>query len=405
MPKKFFDIIPPEIAKESLPLQKSEVHPKKFPFFAKVLISCFGFLILIGFLGLLFFPKVEIEIWPKTEILTLKEKIKININEKEENFEERVILGESFSNQKSASKEFSSSGKFLKKEKSRGTITVYNAYSTSSRKLVPSRFVSADGKLFWSVEGVTIPGAGEVQVEVVAAEAGEEYNIGPSTFALPALAGSPMYTTIYGKSFSPMTGGFIGETAQVTKEDLEKAENILTDELKKESRNFLTTALPAGFVLLEETISQEVGEIKSSLEAGAEAESFNSQGEVKSEGVGFKKSDLEDFAKYFLRLNIIEDKEIQEQSLEVNYFLESADLEAGEVALNLEIKAKVYSSIDEQGLKKALLGKNLKEARIFLENMPQLTKIEIKSWPFLKRKIPEDMEKVEIKLNLNRVDQ
>ena len=73
--------------------------------------------------------------------------------------------------------------------------------------------------------------------------------------------------------------------------------------------------------------------------------------------------------------------------------------------MNLEIKAKVYSSIDEQGLKKALLGKNLKEARIFLENMPQLTKIEIKSWPFLKRKIPEDMEKVEIKLNLNRVDQ
>jgi len=37
--------------------------------------------------------------------------------------------------------------------------------------------------------------------------------------------------------------------------------------------------------------------------------------------------------------------------------------------------------------------------------MPQLTKIEIKSWSFLKRKIPEDMEKVEIKLNLNRVDQ
>lgn len=407
MPKKFFDIIPPEMAKKITAPSESKIHTKKFPLFAKGLIFCFGLLIIIIFF---FFPKVEIEIWPKTEILNLEEKVKITINKKEGNFEERIILGEVFSNQKSASQEFSASGKVLKKEKAEGIIKVYNAYSTSSRSLVSSRFVSADGRLFWSVKKVTIPAAryekgklipGEVDVEVAAAEPGEAYNIEPTTFALPALAGSPLYTTIYGKSFSPMTGGFISEVAQVTQEDLEKAEKTLTEDLKKQSRDFLRTSLPQGFVLLEETISQEVIDTKSSLQAGAEAESFNFQGEVKSEGIGFKKSDLEDFAKYFLGLNITEDKKMQEQSLEVNYSIESIDLDAGEVVLNLEIKAKVYSDINEEDLKKALLGKTLKEARIFLGNLPQLTKIEIKSWPFLKKKIPEDIEKVEIKLRID----
>lgn len=418
MGKKFFDIIPPKEI-NSLRSEKKEekIRPvrKKKRFFLKSLVYCSVLLILVIILGLFFFSKVEVEIWPETEILNLEENLVVDLNVEIPVFDEKIIPGKVFSNEKSASQEFSASGKVLKEEKATGVIRVYNAHSTFSRTLVPSRFVSADGKLFWSLKKIVIPGAryekgklvpGEIDIEVQAAEPGEDYNIGPSTFALPALAGSSLYTTIYGRSFSDMSGGFIGEVLQISQEDLERAEIALTEELKKQSREFFKTTVPKDFLLLNETISQEIIEANSSLEAGTQAESFAFQAKIKSEGIGFKRSDLENFAKNCINLNMPEGTILQEESLEISHFLLEQEIdeegkEEGKVVLNLEIKAKVYSDIDLDKLKKALLGKSLKEARIFLENLPEVTKVELKSWPFLKNKIPEDMEEVEVKLILD----
>lgn len=414
MGKKFFDIIPPEeISFPRSEKREEKIRPvrKKKRFFLKSLVFCFVLLILVIISGFFLFSKVEVEIWPETEILNLEENLVIDLNVEIPVFDEKIIPARVFSNEKSASQEFFASGKILKEEKATGVIRVYNAYSTSSRTLVPSRFVSADGKLFWSVKKIVIPGAryekgklvpGEIDVEVQAAEPGEDYNIGPSTFALPALAGSSLYTTIYGRSFSDMSGGFIGEASQISQEDIEGAEIALTEELKKQSREFFKTTVSKDFVLLDETISQEIIEASSSLEAGTEAESFVFQVKIKSEGIGFKRSDLENFAKSRINLNMPEGTILQEESLEINHFLLEQEIdEEGKIVLSLEIKAKVYSDIDLDKLKKALLGKSLKEARIFLENLPGVSKVELKSWPFLKSKIPEDMEEIEVRLMLD----
>ncbi len=427
MAKKFFDIIPPkkiDFSPGKIKLKK-ETKPSRIPSsreiltpeggsFKRIFFKSFVFLlillVLVGGFGFFFLSKAEIEIWPETDTLSLEETLSVDLEIKEPDFEAKVIPGKTFSDQKSVSQEFSASGKVLKEEKATGIIQVYNEYSTSPRTLVPSRFVSTDGKLFWSLKRITIPGAryekgklvpGEIDVEVQAAEAGEDYNIGPSTFALPALAGSPLYTTIYGRSFSPMAGGFKGEISQVLQEDLEQAEKILVEKVRKDSRDFLKRSLPSDFVLLDETISQEIVEANSLVEAGAEVGSFDFQVKVNSEALGFKKSDIENFAKNYISLNTPESKKIQEESLEINYFPESIDLESGKIVLNLEIKAKVYSDIDLTELKKALLGKSREEVKIFLENLTQITKIEIKSWPFLKKKAPENMNKIELKLNLD----
>jgi len=423
MPKKFFDIIPPKKI-DSFP-EKAELKGKTKPprtprvratltsggksfkrIFFKSFVLLLVLLVLVGGFGFFFFSKVEIEIWLETDALSLEETLTIDLEIKEPDFEAKVIPGKTFSDQKSASQEFSASGKVLKEEKATGVIRVYNEYSTSPRTLVPSRFISTEGKLFWSLQRITIPGGkyekgklipGEIDVEVQAAEAGEDYNIGPSTFALPALAGSPLYTTIYGESFAPMISGFKGEVSQVLQEDLEQAENILVERVKKDSKDFLERSLPSDFVLLDETISQEIVEANSSVEAGAEVESFYFQVKVNSEALGFKKPDMENFAKSCINLDIPEGKKIQEENLEINYFPESIDLESGKVVLNLEIKAKVYSDIDLTELKKALLGKSREEVKIFLENLAEITKIEIKSWPFLRKKAPENINKIELR--------
>ena len=400
------------------------VKPKRF--FSKGIFFFLVFLGLITVSAFVFFYNIKIEIWPKTDILDLKTSVTIdsNIGKSDSVFwlEQKVIFGKVFSDQRSASENFSTSGKMLKEVKARGIIRIYNNYSTSPRALVPSRFVSANGKLFWSVQKITIPGAryergklipGEIDVEVQAAEPGEDYNIEDTTFALPALAGSSLYTAIYGKSFSPMKGGFKGEVPQATQEDLEKAKNILADKLKKESREFLKASLPADFVLLDEAISQGIIESNSSVLALAEAESFDLQVKIKSEGIGFKRADIENFSKDFIMANIPRDQEreivgyesfipvkkIEEGSLGTNYSL-AIELESGKMTLDLKIGAKIYSDIDLIKLKEALRGKSLKESRVFLDNLPRVTKIEIKCWPVWRRRAPEELDRIEIKLRL-----
>lgn len=458
MPRKFYDIIPPKGIKtfkrqieqkkpthsqerdvsdselKEIKFEKEidvssqhveEVKPKRF--FSKSIFFFLVFLGLISISAFVFFYNIKIEIWPKTNILGLETSVIIDSNiEKSDSFwlEQKVIFGKVFSDQRSASENFSTSGKMLKEVKARGIIRIYNNYSTSPRALVPSRFVSANGKLFWSVEKITIPGAryergklipGEIDVEVQAAEPGEDYNIEATTFALPALAGSPLYTAIYGKSFSSMKDGFKGEVPQATQEDLEKAKNILADKLEKESREFLKASLPADFVLLDEAISQGIIESNSSVLALAEAESFDSQVKIKSEGIGFKRADIENFSKDFIMANIPRDQEeeiaigyeffipvkkIEEVSLEINYSPRLIELESGKMTLDLKIGAKIYSDIDLIKLKEALRGKSLKESRVFLDNLPQVTKIEIKCWPVWRRRAPEELDRIEIKLRL-----
>ena len=413
MVKKFYDIIPP---KEFIPRENNKINNREKErknHFLRNLIFFVFILTSLSLVGFFFFSKTKIEIWPKKEILSFEKTVLIDLKTTSIDFDNNVIPGQILRDQKFLSKEYSASGKTTKQGKARGTIRIYNSYSTFPRTLIPSRFVSSNGKLFWSTKKITIPGAkeekgklipGEIDVEVEAAEPGEEYNIGPTTFALPALAGTALYTTIYARSFSPITGGFEGEIAQIIQKDLDMAEADLFEKLKNQSRDSLKTKTSEDFILLDQAIFQNIIDVKSSEKVEAGVESFNLEAELESKAIIFKKSDIENLIKNHINSVIEEDKKLQDQSLEINYSLKEIDFESETMVLNLIIKARAYSDIDLNQIKKAILGKPINEAQIFLDNFSKITKNEIKSWPFLgilKRKIPEDINKVELKLNLD----
>jgi len=415
MDKKIFDIIPPKEKPFSRPTvymeEKKEIPKKvkaplktnipKVPIL-KILSIIFVLLLAVGGISFLFFSETKIDIWPETEILILTDSIAISLDDT------GIISGQIFKDQKSKTQDFSASGIALKEEKAEGIIKVYNNYSTSSQPLlINTRFVSTDGKMFRSVQREVVAGGtyekgklvpGETDIKVKAAEPGESYNIEASTFSIPGFAGTPKYTAFYGKSFSPMTNGFKDEVAQITQDDLDKAEISLIEELKRESRDLLKTALPEDFVLLEETISQEITEKNFSEKAGKKADSFSFQSKVESEALIFKKSDLESFAKDLINSSISDDKRFQDETLEINY---SPEISEEEVVLNIEIKAKIYQDIDMEELKKNLSGKPFQEVELFLKDQSWVSRVEIEKGPLWRMKVPESLKKVEMKLNLD----
>lgn len=412
-PRKIFDILPPEKYEEK-PAEKKEVGERKIRFFLltpfkrKILII-FSILLIVVALSFYFvFQKTIISIWPETQKPSFKEQIVVDKNFKEYDFLAKIIPGEFFEEEKIISEEFSSTGKISKETKAEGIIRVYNAYSTTSQTLVKNtRFVSADGKLFRSLEQVTIPGGtyegrtlqpGFLDIKVQAAEVGPEYNIGPSTLSIPGLAGTPKYAAFYGKSFQSMSGGFKGEGFQITQKDLENGEKILKENLTEVLKFSPKNKFSEEYILLERASKIETFAPIFSGKAGDEGEKFTGQIKGIFKALLFKKADLEKIVKDFVLAKIAQDQNFKEGSLNINYLPETIDLEGGKIILNLDFSATIYAKFDTEGLKRELAGKSRSEALLILEENSKITKFELNTSSFWLKKVPANPDKIKIEL-------
>ncbi len=418
---KIFDIIPPnnnEINKGELSLREIPEEKRsrvKWRFFL-----FFGFLIVLGVAGYIFLAQVEIIIWPKTQAITVEEKAEFDTKITLIDFLAGRLPTTILEVSQELTKNFPATGRISREEKAQGKIKVYNAYSDVPQVLVNNtRFLSAEGKLFYSTERVTIPGGtyekgklipGSLDITVVAAEAGADYNIGPSTFSIPGFSGSPKYTAFYGKSFSAMTGGFKGEIPKVTREDLERAKNALIAELSEKENNALQERASRELILVGGAVKQEVKEDFCSVQEGAEVSSFDFRTRMIMKALVVKKSDLENFAKELILSRMLKEKEgnetfwskreIQDESLKIDLKLESVDLESGKAVLTLAISGNAYYGFNESSLKRAVSGRSLEETKDFLESQPQIEKAEVKAWPFWIGGMPQQENKVKIEMRI-----
>jgi len=407
--KKIFDIIPPS--------EKSTEHrilrKEKRSVFQKILTKkLWAFLPLIVFfvvsslLYLLVESKAVVEIWPETSTLELEAHIVLQEAADEVDSIRAILPGRIISTEVSLSQNFHSSGTKVKAERAEGIIRVYNAYSVYDQPLLATtRFVSADGKLFRTPKRVVISGGhyegrelvpGYTDVEIVAAESGEEYNIKPSIFSIPGFAGTEKYTAFYGKSFESMEGGFKAEVSEVTGDDLAEAGNILRDKIAVEAEKSLESILPSGFIMLVDSIKMENVEVEHLAEAHQELDSFVSQikGEIKVFVV--KESDLKDFAGAFIFSNLQDGKDFNEQSVNIEYYLTAIDLEGGEVALDLNISAQIYSAIDKERLKEDIKDRNPEQIAEFFRSYNDIIRAEAQLSPFWVRKAPAQTQRIEV---------
>ena len=418
MSKKIFDILPPEKVKRA-PLfekegKKISEKNKTITYFSKKkrnLIFIVLILVLV-FLSCYFtLSKAEVEIWPVKRVSTFKTEITISKEINQLDISSKSIPGEIFEIEKTVSEEISSSGKALKENKAEGIIRVYNVYSSKSQILIArTRFVSADGKLFRTPVRVVIPGEhyedgklvpGYSDIAVKADQPGPEYNIDASSFSIPGFAGTARYTKFYGESFQNMTGGFKEEVSKVTQEDLDQAQETLEKRALEQNEIALKEKIPSDFILLKGILDSKILDKFSSAQAEDELEKFNFQVKAKSTALVFKTEDIETFAKEYIISQISKEEELYQESLKLNYDLKTIDLETGKISLSLNMEAKIYSAIDQDELKKALRKKSLTETQIFLENLPQITKALVRFSPFWVNRIPENTEKIKLKLNLD----
>lgn len=419
--KKIYDILPPsKVQKEKSPPQsRPETKSTKLDWKKITVLKVVILILGIGLIGGVVYGSVKsqakIEIWPQFDVLSSSLSITADSTAAEVDLSTKTIPAYILEDQVTISQEFSSSGEKETGGKSRGTIRVYNNYSSSPQTFVATtRFMSSSGKVFRTPQRVTIPGKkkedgewtpGFKDIQVIADKQGKEYNIGPSTFSIPGLAGSPAYTEFYGKSFKPMTGGAQEKIPYITSEDLDKAKQALEKKLKDKSKAKLQKKVQPDLVVFPETLDHQEVDLSSEIEAGTEVDSFSLEGTLQSRALTFNSLEAKELIKEESYSKISEGKEIRPQSITLEWNPESVNFpskkDSGNLIVRVDFSVDTYSKIDLKHLSSLIQGKSASKAKEFLESKDPISRASIKLKPFWIRDIPSDNQRVQMELVLD----
>ncbi len=366
--------------------------------------------ILGGVAGFVYFvlPKAEIRLEPKKDLLTFDLAIRVDTKAASVDFAKSIVPGELLESTISLEESFIASGRETREEKAKGVVTIFNEYSSTPQTLVENtRFISQDGKLFRTAQTVVVPGAtiqenkivsSSTEVEVIAAEAGEEYNIGPSTFSIPGFKGTPKYTAFYGKSNSSLQGGFIGQVDVITAEDFSKAESAFRETLLAKAREDFTRKTPRDFTLLESAVKEEITDFASDKKTGDVAKSFTLRGKARVFGFVFDERDVGSLVEGTIEARIPPEKEILEETKKLTYKEVEIDLEGGEMTVLVGVEEWIAARINEEEIIKGIQGRSLEEVKKHLSSHPALESARVTFSPFWVKRVPRAEDKIKIEI-------
>lgn len=393
---------------------KAKKEKTSFKFFTKkkvvALLIIIG-LIAGGFIVYFVLPRAQIVIDPKKETVQFETDITADRNTDSIILSDNSIPGQVFQIEMEDSKKFPTTGEKDIEEKAKGTIIVYNQYSSSDQTLVKTtRFLSDEGKIFRLTETTVIPGAtieeGEIipstkEVDVEADEAGEAYNIGPSNFKIPGFEGTPKYTAFYGRSIDPMAGGAKGKMRVATEDDIEGAMEIVSVELKNKVQEQFDKKIPDDLKLLKDSQILEVTESESSLEADQPGKEFLITIKAKAWGLAFRENDIFSLIEESISDKISENKILLSSSIKIDYGETEIDLARGKATFSCKIEADAAWKINEQVIKDKLAGKDEIEVRKYLSSLSEIEGAKVIFWPFWVKRIPRNENKIKITIEGN----
>jgi len=381
-------------------------------------------LVVIFLGGYFVLPRATIELIPQTENINADLSLIINQNSDKPDLLANQIPGRLISADKKVVKRVAVEQTISQISKSQGEIIVYNTRSQNQVLIPETRFLSANNKLFYSLERHIIPAKGQKTIKVVAAcpnpsdlvaqnmkkmglscdnDNPEDYNIGPSEFSLPACKEYKMacYKTVYGRSQKPMSGGQVSVKKIVTQEAIDQAKTELRQDLLAQLQTQIQQQLSPGEKIFIQASNLKIIEQNVSVEPGQEADAFNISLTGSLKTLAFAEKDLNDLLLAKLGSEIENDQIIKQHSLSIENVNVYALANYDKMSIDLSAKAQVLSNVNEMDLKNKLIGKNEAEIKNILSNQSKITGSVVKLWPFWVKQVPRSKEKIELKIKTN----
>lgn len=290
----------------------------------------------------------------------------------------------------------------LVKQKSSGTITVYNMYSENEQNWIKNtRFESPSGLIFRSPVGITIPGyktvngeilPGEKTIEIFADDVGEKYNLPAKTnFKVPAFQGQDSYDLFYAISNTNIEGGFDGVRKVVSESDLMMAKEKLEADLKQKLISSIDEQIPDNMIALHDETLFEFSAI-SQKDANEKTTVLSQSGSLNTIVI-----DKKDLAKAVAGKNLTDYRHGEDVSIrnidDIDINLHNDD---DRYAVLLEGQVEIVWEIDDVELANELAGKTVKDIRDAVTSNRSVTSVTSNfSFP-LSGKFPDNPKRIKI---------
>lgn len=251
---RFSDIVPPSKRKDSegmdmpsRPRTPLRVTPRRpgFPYLTLLIVL----LVIAASIGALFyFSTAKVEVTPNTVSAAIQSSFTATQSTGTLPFE--IITA-----QKIATQSVQSSGTKTVTGSASGTVTIYNTQAKPQTLVANTRFATTAGLIFRIHSSVTVPAGstakpGSISAKLYADKPGDTYNVGPTSFTVPGLAGTPQASQVYARSTAAMTGGASGTVPVVDAATETQARHALANALAPDLVSSLNAQIPAGYVLL-----------------------------------------------------------------------------------------------------------------------------------------------------------
>lgn len=365
-------------------------------------------LILGLFFGLsIFFTKATVTVVPITKEIPLNERFVAykKSTSRELTFDVMMVDG-------SVQKTVTSQTKETVEEKATGTVRIYNAHSAEKQSLlIDTRLADEKGRLYKTVKKIIVPGwtivdgktePGFVDVDVYADKAGTEFNEeGELELKLIGFkeAKSPKYDTLYAKTITSLSGGFIGERYVVSDEQKKEIVDALTQDLQSSLHEKSLAQVPENTLFPEKLSTLINTNVKESVSDNGEIQ-ITLEGSLFS--ILFNKLEFE---KYILKTSIVGvDREsayiANLDTLAINYVDQSAQTVSPEsledLAFQVDDVLEIISIINKEALRFDLVGKKKKDFENILSSYPGIEHVEYNIDPFWRSRFPDSDEDITV---------
>lgn len=278
-----------------------------------------------------------------------------------------------------------------------GKVTLYNKSSANQSLVATTRLQTKEGVLCRLTHSVLVPAGGQVAAEMYADKPGPEFELPPSGFIIPGLPEAKQ-KLVYAESQIKMTGG-TKKISALTEDDIKSANEELTASLSLQGQEELKKQVGATSTFTGKLFTVNIVNVKADKKVGEETMDFKVSGEVKVSGVFYDPAEVNRILIKGLQAALGEDEALVGDPLAPVVQISKVTPASGvaELRLTQEAFALVDYAVDLLD-KSKILGKKVDEARSYLSALPWVEKIDISVTPSWVKKIPKEMDKVEIKI-------
>jgi hypothetical protein len=407
------------------------VAPNKKALFSLVGVS----VLMLGLISYIALPGATLSLTPKSNVIEVTTNVTLadyDRNQAELDTRPAKMIP-SYKISTNIEKVFSyqATGKEFQGKNAQGKVLIKNT-SSNDWPLVPrTRFQTADGLVFRIDRQITVPAGsvanpGTLEVNVLAdpldafdQPIGDKGNLPEGTkFFLPALSADNQ-KKIFAESVGSFSGGETSATKFISADDTAAARAKMEVELKEAAEAELKAVIAqrneeqnTNLQLLTGTNLIKLGDINISIPQnieGQKLESFDVKGTVTATGIAYNQDEL-----LTILNNELKVKKNPEKSLasvdegSITYKITENNEVAGKVVITPSIQGIEEFEISpkkENGerlikkIKDQIVGKEIQEARDFIQGLPEIEKVEISTWPAWAPTIPSvpDNIKIEIK--------